>query len=52
MSLRRTRLDTETLEQGLADQMRCLATHRPYAEIDRRFAEIHRVQLRVAVGDV
>src|SRR3979411_2891741 len=44
--------DAESIEKGAADQMRRLSFHRTDAEIDARFAEIHRQQLRMGVGHV
>ncbi len=52
MRLNRVWLDTEMLEQRVADQMRRQAAHRTDAEIDLRLAEIHRVQLRMGIGDM
>src|ERR1700738_1574116 len=42
--------DADPIEKGAADQMRRLSLHDADAEIDARFAEIHRQQLRVGVG--
>ncbi len=44
--------DSELLEQRLADQMRRAVRAFPDSEIDVRFAEAHRQQLRVAIGEV
>jgi hypothetical protein len=44
--------DAKPIEKGAADQMRRLSGHRADPEIDARFAEIDRQQLRVRVGDV
>jgi hypothetical protein len=44
--------DAETVEESSCDQMRRIAPHRAYAEIDARLAEKHRPQLRVGIGDV
>src|SRR3981081_4415719 len=44
--------DAESIEKGAADQMRRLSFHRADAQIDARFAEIPRQQLRVSVGHV
>ena len=52
MRLRRARLEAEVREQVLADQMRRLAQRGADAEVDARLAEVDRVELRVAVGEV
>ena len=44
--------DAEAVEEGASDQMRRIAAHRTYAEIDARLAKEHRPKLRVGVGDV
>jgi len=44
--------DAEAVEEGASDQMRRIAAHRAYAEIDARFAEEYRQQLGMGVGDV
>ena len=45
-------LDPKSIEKGAAHQMRRPSLHRADAEIDTRFAEIHRQQLRMRVGHV
>ena len=50
--LARSRRDAEMLQQRLADQVRRLALGGAEAEVDVRLAEVHRQQLRVAVGEV
>ena len=42
--------DAKSIEKGAADQMRWFSLHRADPEIDARFANIHRQQLRVRVG--
>ena len=44
--------DAEAVEEGAADQMRRLPCHRADADIDAGLAEIHRIELRMRVGDV
>src|SRR5262249_51640305 len=44
--------DTETVEEGLAHQMRRLSRHLADADIDAGLAEEHRLQLRMRGGDV
>ncbi len=45
-------LDAESIEKGAADQMRRPSLHRAKTQIDARFAEISRQQLRMRVGDM
>ena len=47
-----TRHDVEIFEEGAADDVRRLSTHIADADIDARFAEIHRLQLGVGVGQM
>src|SRR5205085_9629429 len=44
--------DAEAVEEGASDQMRRIAAHRAYAEIDARLAKNHRPKLRMGIGDV
>src|ERR1700712_2535761 len=44
--------DAETVEKGLADQVRRVAQHRADADIDARLAKIDRLELRMRVGHV
>ncbi len=50
--LGRAGTDAEALEQRLADEVRRLAQGVADAEVDARLAEAHRLQLRVAIGEV
>jgi hypothetical protein len=45
-------LDAELAQQILADQVRHAAVGFADAKVDARLAEVHRLQLRVAVGEV
>ena len=45
-------LDAETVEKGLADQMRRPAGHRADADVDTGLAEIDRLELRVRIRHV
>ena len=44
------RLDSKSIEEGAADQMRRLSLHRGDPQIDARLAKINRQQLRMGVG--
>ena len=50
--LRRVRLQADLLEQLFADQVRDAPGRRADAEVHARLAEIHRLQLRMAVGEM
>ena len=52
MRLDAVRLETEVLEQLVADQVRHLAELVAETEIDARLTKIDRIELGVAVGDV
>ena len=52
MRLGRRGRDAEALEQVFADEVRRLAGRLADAEVHARLAEMHRQQLRVAVGEV
>ena len=42
--------DAKSIEEGTSHQMRRISGHRADSQIDARFAEINREQLRVGVG--
>ena len=46
------RLDAESVEKGVADQMRWLSSHRANPEIDARLTKIAGQKLRMRIGDV
>ena len=51
LALRKAESERQSYAE-LGDQVRRLARGRPDAEVDARLAEVHRQQLRVAIGEV